>query len=89
MRSNDIECPNYDSTVYSSCDLDDHCADCQSWGCPTCDNGYYKMGNFQRCQSCTDNYPNCAMCGDWNGCTECNAGYTLQWSADCNDQICI
>ena len=47
-----------------------------------------KMGNLMRCQSCSDNYPNCATCGDWNGCTSCNYGFDLEWESTCNDEIC-
>ena len=82
------ECPNYDSTVYSSCSGDVNCANCQPWGCAQCNTGYYKMGNLQRCQSCTANYPNCQQCSDWNGCVSCNSPYQLQWNPTCNDETC-
>ena len=81
-------CPNYDDTVYSSCSGDANCANCQPWGCAQCNNGYYKMGNLDRCQSCTSNYPNCAQCSDWNGCVSCNSPYQLQWNGECNDETC-
>ena len=51
-------------------------------------NGHYKMDLFMSCQSCTQNYPNCAQCGDWQGCIACNSGYTLQWEPLCMDEIC-
>ena len=83
------QCPNYDTTVYSDCSGDTHCIDCQSWGCADCEIGYYKMGNLMRCQSCSDNYQNCQECSDFNGCTTCQSGYTLQYDSTCNDQICL
>ena len=82
------ECPDYDRTVYYDCSGDRNCANCQSWGCAQCKSAYYKMGNLMRCQSCSDNYPNCAQCGDWNGCISCNYGYSLEWSSECQDETC-
>lgn len=87
-NNNNIQCPNYDTTTYSDCYFDTHCDDCQNWGCQTCESGYYKMDNLQACQSCTSNYPNCVQCDDWNGCTVCASGYTLEWDQTCQDQIC-
>jgi len=87
--TNDNGCENYDHTVYDTCLSDEHCADCQNWGCATCESGYYKMGNKKRCQSCTDNYgSDCTNCNDWNGCVACGNGKTLSWNPTCNDQTC-
>ena len=84
-------CPNfYDDTIEENCYGDDfHCSNCQSWGCATCDYGYFKMGNFQKCQSCHDLYSNCLSCSDWGGCNSCESGYTLTWTAGCQDEVCI
>ena len=82
------QCPSYDSTEYSDCGGDTHCANCQAWGCAQCENGYYKMGNLQRCQSCIDNYPNCQQCSDWNGCVTCDDGFQVVWDGDCKDEVC-
>ena len=83
------QCPNYNDYDYGSCTYDSNCNNCQSWGCAQCNDDYYKMGNFQRCQSCQTNYPNCKQCNDYNGCIECDDGYTLSWVSDCGDEVCV
>ena len=86
----DVTCPNYDTTVYDNCGItvNPFCQDCQPWGCASCMEGYYKMDLFMACQSCTQNYPNCATCNDWQGCTSCQSGYTLVWEPLCMDHVC-
>ena len=87
-NNNNNKCSTYDFLAYSDCGGDVNCNDCRTWGCKTCEPGYYKMGNKMACQSCSDTYSNCAQCSDWNGCVACESGYVLQYDQICQDEIC-
>ena len=84
-----------DVTEYAECDSnpcdctsDDNCNECQSWGCVTCADGYFKKSWGHECVSCTTFDANCNQCNDWNGCTQCNYGYSVTWDNDCGLNIC-
>ena len=56
------------------------CINQQSWGCTTCQNGYFKPSNNHPCVSCNI-IDNCNSCNQYSssGCISCNSGYRKKW----------
>ena len=72
------------------CSSDANCNDCQSWGCNSCNYGYYKQSFGHPCVSCDAAFDyKCVTCTDWQGCTECVYGYSVAWDNDCGTNICV
>ena len=71
-------------------DEDVNCDNCQSWGCQTCADGYFKRSLNHPCMSCDQVYEGtCSHCQDYQGCTSCNSGYTWEWNNDCQLGDCV
>ena len=71
------------------CMADEECSDCQHYGCETCGYGYFKKSFGHKCVKCSTTIANCNQCNDWQGCTKCNYGYTVEWDSDCGLNICV
>ena len=85
-------CPSLVTCDSSPCDCstDANCDSCQSWGCHECADGWYKQSFGHECAECSSVYEGkCTTCMDWQGCTECAYGYTLQWNNDCGTNVCV
>ena len=71
------------------CMMDEECSDCQNYGCETCKDGYFKKSFGHSCVKCSTTIENCNECNDWQGCTSCNYGYTVEWDSNCGVNVCV
>ena len=64
------------------------CTDQQSWGCPSCQSGYFQKSHQYPCTQCS-HLNGCIACADFQGCTQCDTGYTWYWDSYCNIGMCL
>ena len=65
-----------------------HCLDEQTWGCNTCEAGYWRESLHHPCVSCNI-IPNCSSCSNYSGCNICKNGYKRIWDTSCGYGIGI
>jgi len=61
-----------------NCSNDPNCpaSTCHSNGCDQCADGYYKLNYSTPCYSCSATFPNCSFCQDFQGCGQCENGFS-------------
>jgi len=62
-----------------NCSNDPNCqsSTCHSNGCDECAAGYYKINYSTPCYSCSETFPNCSFCQDFQGCGQCANGLSF------------
>jgi hypothetical protein len=65
------------------------CGNCNEAGgfCDACDANHYKHVWNGFCHDCYY-ISNCAECGDYTGCVQCDAGYHTYWNGAANEHLC-
>ena len=87
----EFNCPKQCFNNPCHCDEVNYCkpSACHIAGCNQCINGYWKKNYNFHCQPCQETFGNqCLHCADFRGCQQCDRGYDLVKSDECNIWYC-
>ena len=78
------ECNSYKCTGAGE---NPYCSDQQSWGCASCNSGYFMKSKDYPCVLCST-LDGCISCRDYSGCVTCDSSHTFYWDSECGIGRC-